>query len=440
MRSNRTDSLSKPTPHDTVLREIALTELSKELPFGSLTIPDFSTATFGFPGREELHAYQAAALKGEKCKRYEYGRYGSPSVDLVERALAIFHGAEAAVLLPSGMSAISLLFLSVLESGSHIIIGKETYRRTREVASSFLTKFGVRVDQVSIGDFDELRRALTPDTRLIFLESPTNPTMRIVDVDRLASLGQEKGVTTVIDATFATPINQLPLKAGVDVVIDSATKYLGGHNKLLGGVVYGSKKFITQLQAARGTIGPMPTDRVAASLWDGLQTLELRVTRQNEVALTVARFLESHPMVETVWYPGLESHPDYQIASKQMLGGGGVVTFTLRREAGSPEGASLEQSETFIDHLKLPILAPSLGSVIGLIESPRTMSFFGKSDEEALSLGIPNNMVRFAVGARTGVELVLADLDVALQKTFGSPLTEELGEGHLGLSGVFLKG
>jgi cystathionine gamma-synthase len=438
MKMSEFDSNS-PVPNsiDQIQRELALTAITKSLPHGALTLPNFATSTFGFQNRHELHEYQSAAAEGQETSRFEYGRYGTPSLQYAESALAAWHGAQDAVLLPSGMSAISTLFLATLDQNSHIIVGDETYRRTRELASGILGKLGVEVTQVPMGDYEALKEAIRPSTKMIFMESPTNPRMRVVDMIELASIGQDNKILTVVDSTFATPVNQLPLKAGIDLVIDSATKYLGGHNNLLAGAVYGSSELIQPIRDLRGTLGPVPTDEVASKLWDGLQTLELRVNRQNQVALDVAEFLESHPAVERVYYPGLESHPDHATATEQMAGFGGVVTFTLTHNG---EAASLEKTEEFIDNCKLPVLAPSLGSVIGLIESPRTMSHFSKSTEDAEAIGITNNMVRFAVGARTESSLVVADLDAALALAFGSGISGDRGSHHVQLTRVMLEG
>jgi cystathionine gamma-synthase len=257
-----------------------------------------------------------------------------------------------------------------------------------------------------MGDYAALEAAIVPKkTRFLISESPTNPYLRCVDLGRLADIAQRHRVATVIDSTFGTPLNQRPLEHGIDYVVHSATKYLGGHHDLLAGVVVGGKARVAALRDARGVLGGIVDPQNAYLLERGLKTLDLRVRQQNETALEVARWLERHPRIERVWYPGLSSHPDHEIARRQMAGFGGVISFEVR--------GKLEDASRFIDRMEIPYIAPSLGGVDSLIEQPALMSFFEKTTEERLELGIKDNLVRFAIGIEDAGDIV-ADLEQAL--------------------------
>ena len=237
-------------------------------------------------------------------------------------------------------------------------------------------------------------------------ESPTNPYLRIADLERIAEISKRHKVRSIIDGTFGPPVNQRPLDYGIDYVVHSATKYLGGHHDLLAGVVVGNKERMAALRDARGVLGGIVDPQNAYLLERGLKTLGLRVAQQNASALAVANYLEAHPAIERVWYPGLPSHPDYAIACKQMSGFGGVVSFEVY--------GTLEDTSRFIDALEIPYIAPSLGGVDSLIEQPALMSYFEKSSDERLELGIKDNLVRFAIGVED-VQDIIADLDNALK-------------------------
>jgi cystathionine gamma-synthase len=242
-------------------------------------------------------------------------------------------------------------------------------------------------------------------TRFIISESPTNPYLRIANLERIAAIGRKHRALTMIDSTFATPINQRPLEWGIDFVIHSATKYLSGHNDLLAGVVVGRSDSIKALRDARGVLGGIVDPQNAYLLDRGIKTLGVRVHQQNQTAQAVAQILEDHPKIERVWYPGLESHPDHDIALAQMSGYGGVVSFEV--------AGGLKTASRFIDRLKIPYIAPSLGGVESLIEQPALMSYYEKTTEERLALGIKDNLVRFAIGIED-TDDVLYDLQQAL--------------------------
>lgn len=374
--------------------------------FGSLNTPVVQTATYTFRDTQDLIDFMENKTWGDGDTREEYGRYGNPTIASVERKLAALDGGEDAVLYASGMNAVTSLLLSVLPAGAHIVMTNDCYRRTRQFCQTFLKRFGIETTVVQMGDYAAMEAAIIPrKTRFIISESPTNPYLRIADLERIGELGRRYRVRTLIDSTFATPINQRPLEWGIDFVLHSATKYLSGHNDLLAGVVVGSADRIQALRDARGVLGGMPDPQNAFLLERGIKTLGVRVRQQNENALRVAHFLEAHPRIERVWYPGLESHPDHPTAIAQMEGFGGVVSFEV--------AGDLRTTSKFIDALTIPYIAPSLGGVESLIEQPAIMSYYEKTTEERLALGIKDNLVRFAVGIEDSDD-ILSDLDQAL--------------------------
>ncbi len=374
--------------------------------FSALTTPIVQTATYTFKDTQELIDFMESKTWGDGEAREEYGRYGNPTVTAVEHKLVALDNGDDAVLYASGMNAVTSLLLSVLPAGAHIVMTNDCYRRTRQFCQTFLKRFGIETTVVPMGDYDALEAAIIPKkTRFIISESPTNPYLRIADLERIAEIGRKYRVLTLIDSTFATPVNQRPLEWGIDFVAHSATKYLSGHNDLLAGVVVGRGDRIKALRDARGVLGGVVDPQNAYLLDRGIKTLGVRVRQQNQTALAAARFLEAHPRIERVWYPGLESHPDHATAAAQMAGFGGVISFEVRGD--------LRMTGKFIDALDIPYIAPSLGGVESLIEQPALMSYYEKSTEERLALGIKDNLVRFAVGIED-TDDIIADLDQAL--------------------------
>jgi cystathionine gamma-synthase len=375
--------------------------------YHSLTVPVVQTATYTFQNTADLCAFQEARLWGGAGGRVEYGRYGNPTVADCEARLAALDHGEDAILFASGMSAVTSVLLAMLPTGAHLVIGDDCYRRTRQFCLTFLKRLGITTTVVPMGDLAALEAAIQPNTRLIVSESPTNPYLRCVDLVGLAEIARRHGVKTLIDATFATPINQRPLDFGIDLVVHSATKYLGGHNDLLAGVVVGEAGLIASLRQALGVLGGVADPHTAALLTRGLKTLALRVLRQNENGQAVAAFLDAHPRVQRVWYPGLASHPDHAVARSQMLGYGGVVSFEV--------AGGLDDTSRVIDALTIPIIAASLGGVETLVEQPALMSYYELSTEERLAVGIKDNLVRLSLGIEDAADLI-ADLDQALAR------------------------
>ena len=324
----------------------------------------------------------------------------------VERRLAALEGAEKAQLFAGGMAAITTLFLAYLESGDHMVITSDCYKRTREFGAVFLKKFGVTTSVVP-PSLKSIEQAIGPATRLVFTEMPTNPYLYVVDVERLAELGHRRSFLTVVDSTFATPVNFRPLDCGVDLVVHSATKYLGGHNDLIAGVLAGSASLVQPVSDLLMTLGGICDPTTAFLLERGLQTLAIRVEKHNTNGQAIAEFLESHPRVSEVFYPGLSSHPQYAIAKKLMTGFGGVVTFLL--------DATFEETARFVDRLQIPHLAPSLGGVESLVEQSVIMGYWDAPREDRETLGMKDNLVRLSLGIEDTQDII-ADLDQALNK------------------------
>ena len=368
----------------------------------AVTTPIYQTSTYWFPNSEELKAYQEG-----RTKRDEYGRYGNPTWRAVERKLCELEGAEEALLTSSGMCATTTLFLALLAQGSHLIITSDCYRRTRQFIDQYLTKLSVETTVIEPADNKKFADAIRDNTALFFTESPTNPYLRVIDLPETARIAHARGVKVVIDSTFATAVNHRPIEDGADLVIHSATKYLGGHNDLMAGAVLGSSELMAPVREAVGVLGGITDPNSAYLLLRGMKTLSLRMQRHNDNALRISRWLEEHPGVRRVWYPGLESHPDHAVATQLMAGFGGVVTFELETD--------LDGACRFIDACRIPYLAPSLGGVESLIEMPVIMSFWDKTPEERQELGITDSLVRFSSGIEDPDDLI-ADLDQALAR------------------------
>ena len=377
----------------------------RPFPHYSLNLPIFQTATYTFESTEDLRQFMQDRLWGPVEGRTEYGRYGNPTVAAVEGGLAQLEGAGDAILFSSGMAAITTTLLSLLSAGDHLILTDDSYRRTRQFCLTVLKRLGIECNLVAAGDLDQLEAAIRPETKLIVSESPTNPYLRVLDLERLVQIAKRAGVKSLIDSTFATPINQRPLEFGIDLVVHSATKYLAGHNDVLAGVVAGSESLVALIRQELWVMGATCDPHAAYLTYRGLKTLALRVRRQNETAQRLAEFLEGHPKVQRVWYPGLASHPDHDVARRQMDGFGGVVSFEV--------DGDLQAASQVIDSVRLPLIASSLGGVETLIEQPALMSYFELYSEERLKVGIKDNLVRLSVGIEDAEDLI-ADLDQAL--------------------------
>jgi cystathionine gamma-synthase len=370
--------------------------------YDAISTPIVCSATYVFESTAELKDH----FEG-RINREEYGRYGNPTVQAAERKIAELEGAEDCALFASGMAAATNCLLALLKSGDHVVMTSDCYRRTRQFVSAVLGRYQVSSTLVEPGDWAALESAIIPKkTRLIISESPTNPYLRVADLPRLAALrDRHPGVRLIIDSTFATPVNQRPLTLGADLVLHSCTKYFGGHNDLLAGAICGKTGIVSALRDFRGILGGTLDPHSAYLLLRGMKTLDLRVQRQNKSALQVARWLEARPDIERVYYPGLESHPDFAIAREQMSGFGAVVSFLVR--------GGLDEASRVVDACQLATIAPSLGGVETLIEQPALMSYYELTSEERLAIGIRENLIRLSVGIED-VEDLIADLSQAL--------------------------
>lgn len=368
----------------------------------SLTTPIIQTSTFTFQDSKHIEDY---TKKGKE--HFEYGRYGNPTAQIAERRLADLEGAEDCVVFSSGMSAITTTILSLVQSGDHIVITDDSYKKTLEFCQSYLKQFAIECTIIPFGDYVVLEKAIKKNTRFIFSESPTNPYLNIFDLVEIKKIAKKHNVLTLIDSTFATPYNQRPIEFGMDVVLQSCTKYLAGHNDILAGAMLGNKELVEKVRNLHKSMGGTIDPHCCYLLLRGLKTFALRVEKQNESALKIARFLENHPGIKKVYYPFLESHRHYKIARKQMKGGGGVVTFEVK--------GNINTARRFMDALKLCYIGPSLGGVETLITHPALVSYYDYTRKERYKLGITDTLFRLAVGIED-VDDLIADLDRALMK------------------------
>ncbi|MEO0250028.1 MAG: PLP-dependent aspartate aminotransferase family protein [candidate division WOR-3 bacterium] len=366
----------------------------------SLTVPIVQTSTYVFKNSSEIARYTSKRLI-----RFEYGRYGNPTQHAAEVKLAQLEGAEECLLFDSGMSAVTTSLLALLSKGDHMILTDDAYGMTLKFVTKHLPRFGIEVSVTKMGDYDEMEKAIRKNTKLIFSESPTNPYLNIADLVRLKEIKDKYGVLMLIDSTFATPYNQRPLEWGMDLVIHSATKYFGGHNDILAGAVLGSKALMEGIKDYQHACGSIIDPHCCYLLLRGLKTFALRVDYQNRSAMEVAQWLEAHPKIKKVYYPGLPSHHHHQIAKEQMDGYGGVVTFLINRP--------LKDVKKFLDNLKMIYIAPSLGGVETLITHPATVTYYRYTRKERYQLGIVDQLVRLAVGVEDTQDII-ADLEQAL--------------------------
>jgi cystathionine gamma-synthase len=373
-------------------------------PFGAVTTPIVQTSTYTFGNTAEILDFMQAKVSGDQPVRDEYGRYSNPTQTTVELKLAAIEGGETALLFCTGMCAITTALSMLLSSGDHLILVEGCYHRTREFTNAFLMRWEIEVTVVPIDDPDAWEAAVRPNTRLIFAETPTNPYLRVIDIRKLVDIAQRHGIKTFLDSTFATPVNLRPLEYGIDLVAHSASKYLGGHNDLLAGVVVGSKSALEDIKAARGVLGGVSNPNDAYLLLRGLKTLDLRVRQQNESGMRIASFLENHKGIQRVYYPGLKSHPDHAVAKNQLTGFGGVVSFEIEGDFAA--------TGRFIDRLKIPYIGPTLGGVESIVQQPAAL--FSLDPDERRLAGIQDNLVRYALGIEDADDLI-ADLAQALE-------------------------
>lgn len=365
-----------------------------------LTTPIYETSTFVFESTQEVVAYNEG-----RSSKYLYSRYGNPTVVSVEQKLAVLDRTERALLFSSGQGATTTILMAHAKAGDEIICSAAIYGGTLHLLHDLLPKFGVTARFVSMEELGDLGRVVGERTRIVWFESPINPTARCVDVARVADTCRAKGVLSIIDNTFASPINQPAIALGVDLAMQSATKYLNGHSDVTGGVVTGRAALVDPIEKVRRLVGTVMDPMPAYSLGRGLKTLPLRMARHNANAQAVAEHLEADRRVTRVLYPGLASHPDHEIAKKQMTGFSGVVCFDL--------GGDYERAARFYDRVKVIKRAASLGGVESLVSMPVLTSQWGHTDQQLQEAGVTRGMLRLSVGLEDPADLI-ADLDQAL--------------------------
>jgi cystathionine beta-lyase/cystathionine gamma-synthase len=364
---------------------------------GPLSTPIYQTSTFEVTDNDEQ-------LRTTGSDRY-YTRYGNPTNTVAEKTVAALEGVDAALTFSSGMGAITTTIMALVKSGDHVVAQRDIYGGVNKFLSQWLPKMGIETTFVDTTEYEQHARAIRPNTKMLYLESPTNPTLRVVDFKKVAEIAKQHRLISMIDSTFGTPVNQRPGNYGIDLIMHSGTKYLGGHSDLICGVVAGRQELIERIWETRTTLGNCMDPHASWVLVRGMKTLAVRVARQNENATRVAEFLSDHAKVRRVHYPFLKSHPQYALAQEQMSGGGGMVTFEV-------EGSG-EDARRLSEAMRLFTLAPSLGGVESLVSIPVLTSHLNVAPEERRRMGITEQMIRLSVGIENADDLI-ADLERAL--------------------------
>jgi len=367
---------------------------------GAVTSPIVNSVAFAYHDLDEWHNVSLGRADG-----YIYSRNTNPTVHVLEEKIRILEGAEAATSFATGMGAISNTLFALLGPGKKVVSIKDTYGGTSKLFLDFLPYYKTTVILCDTHDHEAIEAAIAEGCDLVYLETPTNPTLKVVDIQRLSAAAKKVGAIVVADNTFATPVNQNPLKLGADLVLHSATKFLGGHSDAMGGLLCGKKELVQKVFQFREINGASLQADPAYMIARGMKTLELRIERQNASALQIARYLKAHKKVSDVFYPGLETHPGHEIAKTQMSGFGGIMSFSL--------DGGYDYVKKFLPKLQLVHLAASLGSVSTLAGPPRTTSHVELSEEQRRQLGIPESLIRYSVGIENAEDL-LEDLDRAL--------------------------
>lgn len=368
---------------------------------GATQVPVVHSVSFGY---DDVDKWMRVALGEEPG--HIYSRNTNPTVHAFEKKLRLLEGAEAATSAATGMGIISSALFTFLSPGDRVVSVKDTYGGTNVLFTEFLPRFKIEVALCDTTDHEAIEAEIARGCEVLYLESPTNPTVKVIDLARLARAGKEVGALVIVDNTFATPINQNPLQLGADLVLHSATKFLGGHADALGGVICGSKSLIDQVYHFREINGATLHPMAAYLLLRGMKTLHLRIRQQNENAMKIARYLERHPNIENVYYPGLESHQNHEIARRQMSGFGGVLSFILK-------GSDFDSVRNFLPRLRYAHAAANLGAVETIVGPPATTSHVECTPEERAAMGIPENLIRYSVGIEDAEDLI-SDLEHAL--------------------------
>jgi len=371
--------------------------------FGSAVTPIYQTSTFAFKNSKH-----GADLFAGKEKGYIYTRIGNPTIEVLENKLADLENGIGGIAVSSGMAAINVVYMTMLEKGAHILSTDAVYGPSRGVLESHYSKFGVEYSFVDTSDIENIKKGIKPNTKVLYIETPANPTMSLTDIKEAADIAHKHGIIVVVDNTFSSPYFQKPLDLGADVVVHSMTKFINGHADIVGGAVIAkSKELYDKLRKTMVYTGGNIDPHQAYLVIRGLKTLSLRMERSEESAIKIAEFLEHHPQVESIQYPGLKSFPQYELAKKQMTGFGGMISFELK--GGYQAGTIL------MDNVKLATLAVSLGGVETLIQHPASMTHAGMAREKRIEAKITDGLVRYSVGIED-VEDIIADLEQALAK------------------------
>ena len=368
----------------------------------SLSPPIFQTATFTFDNSDDLESFHSG-----ETDAFFYTRYANPTNAAAERRLAIMEGAEASLLYASGMAAVSSVFLSLLAPSARIVIPQESYRHTRDIAEGLLTRYGVRVEIPAENTANSLETLPEGPVRVLFAEIPSNPTLRIPDIEKLAEWARRRNARFIVDSTIASPALFRPLEHGADLAVQSATKYIGGHNDVVAGAVSGSLDIIDALREQQSLLGSILGPQEAFLIERGLKTLELRIRRISETALKLAEFLAGHPKVSQVHYPGLESHPDHQRAVQYLAAFGGIISFELAGDT--------EKADELVNTLQIPVLAPGFGGTESQLEHHVKMAYADIGVEGAKNRGITPGLIRYSVGLED-FEVLRDDLSEGLKK------------------------
>ncbi len=378
-------------------------EDSKDFWQRSTQVPVVHSVSYGY---HDLDVWYEVAIGHETG--HIYSRNTNPTVDVFEEKLRQLEGGEAATSFSTGMAAISNTLFALLSPGDRVVSVKDTYGGTNEIFLKFLPRFQIDATLCDTTDHEAIEREVAKGCQLLYLETPTNPTLKVVDLARLAKAGHQAGAIVVVDNTFATPINTNPLQLGADLVLHSGTKFLGGHADALAGIVCGSKELVEKIFRYREITGATLHPMSAYLMIRGMKTLALRVQRQNENALTIARFLKGHPFVQDVFYPGLETHKNHDVAKRQMRGFGGVLSFIL--------DSDFDAVRTFLPRLHYAHIAANLGAVETVAGPPRTTSHVEVTPEQRAAMGIPESLIRYSVGIEDA-DMLIDDLSQALEFT-----------------------
>lgn len=367
-----------------------------------LTTPIYETTTFLFENAAEVLAYNEG-----RSPKFLYSRYGNPTVAAVEKTIAALEGTDAAMLFASGQAATSTALLALLQGGDEIVCSAAIYGGTLHLLADLFPRFGITARFATIDELAHPERVIGDRTKVLWFESPINPTLRCLDIAAIAAACRKRGIISIVDNTFASPLNQRPIALGVDMVMHSATKYLNGHSDVTAGALAGPASLLKDVEKARRMLGGILDPQAAYAIGRGLKTLEVRIGRHNANGLAVARWLAKDPRIAAVYYPGLESHPDHALAKKQMSGFGGMVCVDV--------GGGQARAEQFFDKLKVFRRAASLGGVESLCSLPVLTSQWGHTDAQLAEAGITRSMARLSIGLEDPQDLI-DDLDQALNR------------------------